>query len=59
MRHIAKLAADPDTSQLEALADHLAACETAKRILRAKGYGATGQAIDVTARQVPDNFRGA
>lgn len=58
MRHIAKLAADPDTAQLAALADHLAACETAKQILRAKGYGTTGQAIDVTARQVLDNFRG-
>jgi len=52
MRHIVKLATDPDTSQLAALADHLAVCETAKQILRAKGYGATGQAIDATVRRL-------
>lgn len=43
----------PDEDQLDSLAAHLAECETAKSILRAKGYGKAGQTIDVTVREVP------
>lgn len=51
---IVSAANNPDTAQLDSLAHHLAECETAKAILRSKGYGAQGQTIDVTVRQVPD-----
>ncbi len=44
---------NPDDAQLDSLARHLAECETAKSILRAKGYGKPGQTIDVTVRDVP------
>lgn len=44
---------NPDPDQLHALAQHLAQCEEAKTLLRAKGYGIAGQPINETARQVP------
>jgi hypothetical protein len=37
---------------LEAIAAHLADCEHAKEILRAKGYGTTGMSVDAMARLV-------
>jgi len=43
--------------QLDALAQHLAACERAMDILRAKGYGTSGMSIDALARQVPAAVR--
>lgn len=46
-------AADPDGDTMHSLAEHLAACERAKSWLRAKGYGATGEAIDLMVRDVP------
>lgn len=42
-----------DTDQLDSLVRHLAACEQANQILRAKGYGMPGQMIHDIARQVP------
>ncbi len=44
---------DPDPKMLDSIAMHLAACERANEILRAKGYGASGLQIDSTAAQVP------
>lgn len=43
-----------DTETLACLGNHLHECEEAKQILRAKGYGVHGLAIDATARLVPD-----
>jgi len=51
---IVNAANNTDTAQLDSLAHHLAECETAKTILRNKGYGTAGQTIDVVVRQVPD-----
>lgn len=50
---IVAAASSPDTAQLESLAAHLAECEIAKSILRAKGWGKTGSTIDVMVRNVP------
>ena len=47
-------AADPDGDQMYALAQQLSACERAKTFLRAKGYGVTGQAIDLMVCEVPN-----
>ena len=44
---------NPDEDQLDSLAAHLAECELAKGILRARGYGKSGQSIDVMVREVP------
>lgn len=44
-----------DESMLNSLAAHLAGCEEANRLLRAKGYGKSGQAIEDVARAVLDN----
>lgn len=43
-----------DDDTLDKLVDALRQAETGKQILRAKGYGVTGQTIDATARLVPD-----
>lgn len=43
-----------DTDTLDKLVDALRQAEAGKQILRAKGYGVTGQPIDATARLVPD-----
>jgi hypothetical protein len=43
-----------DESMLNSLAAHLAGCEEANRILRNKGYGKTGTAIEDAARAVPE-----
>lgn len=42
-----------DEAQLDSLANHMAACEEANSILRSKGYGASGQAINDVVRGVP------
>lgn len=44
---------NPDEAQLDSLASHLAACEEANGILRHKGYGQSGQAINDVVRGVP------
>lgn len=44
---------NPDEAQLDSLANHMAACEEANAILRHKGYGASGQAINDVVRGVP------
>ena len=44
---------NPDPDQLNSLANHMAACEEANSILRSKGYGASGQAINDVVRGVP------
>ncbi len=43
-----------DPGPLDALAAHMASCERANAILRAKGYGESGMAIDATVRAVPN-----
>lgn len=43
-----------DESMLNSLAAHLAGCEEANRLLRAKGYGKSGQLIEDAARAVPE-----
>lgn len=43
-----------DTDTLDKLVDALRQAEAGKQILRAKGYGEAGMAIDATARLVPD-----
>ena len=52
-RLIVAAANNPDKAQLESLAAHLAACEEANGILRHKGYGQSGQAINDVVRGVP------
>lgn len=52
-REILAVAADKDGDTIRSLAEHLAACERAKTWLRARGYGTTGEAIDVMVRDVP------
>lgn len=42
-----------DAKVLEALAERLGKSELAASILRAKGYGAHGQSIDLTVRDIP------
>lgn len=44
---------NPDEDQINSLAQHMAACEEANSILRSKGYGASGQAINDVVRGVP------
>lgn len=46
-----------DPARLAQIADHLAECEEAKRILRAKGYGFAGASVADVARSVPDNVK--
>lgn len=50
---IVAAATNPDKAQLESLATHLAECEEAKTILRNKGWGKSGQAINDVVRGVP------
>lgn len=42
-----------DARVLESLAERLGKTELAASILRAKGYGAHGQSIDLTVRDIP------
>lgn len=42
-----------DHDQLDSLAHHMAACEEANTILRSKGWGKSGQAINDVVRGVP------
>lgn len=42
-----------DHDQLDSLANHMAACEEANTILRAKGWGKAGQSINDVVRGVP------
>jgi hypothetical protein len=44
-----------DLHRLNQIADHLAACEEAQTILRAKGHGGPSTTIVEAARQVPAN----
>lgn len=43
-----------DARVLDALAERLGKTELAASILRAKGYGAHGQSIDLTVRDIPN-----
>ena len=53
---IVSAANNPDDTQLDSLAQHMAACEEANGILRHKGWGKSGQAINDVVRGVP-NYR--
>lgn len=44
---------DTDKTMLASIAEQLARCERANEMLRAKGYGSTGMAIDATVRTIP------
>lgn len=46
-----------DMHRLNQLAEHMAECEHAQTILRAKGHGAAGMSFVDLARSVPDNVR--
>lgn len=50
---IDRASADKNDALLDSVAERLAACEEAMRILRARGYGQTGMSIDAVAREVP------
>jgi len=52
--HPAKAA---DLHRLNQLAEHMAKCEEAQTILRAKGHGGPGTTIVEAARQVPTNVK--
>ncbi|MBD8565041.1 hypothetical protein IFU01_12320 [Oxalobacteraceae sp. CFBP 8763] len=52
--HAAKAA---DLHRLNQIAEHLAECEEAQSMLRAKGHGGPGTSIVEMARQVPANVR--
>lgn len=52
--HPAKAA---DLHRLNQLAEHMASCEEAQTILRAKGHGGPGTSIVEAARQVPANVK--
>jgi hypothetical protein len=45
---------DGDDERIDLLAAHLIDCETAKQLLRAKGYGTAGMSLSSTARLVSD-----
>jgi hypothetical protein len=47
-----------DLKQLNRIADHLAECEEAQRILRRKGYGKSGMTFIELAACIPDHVRG-
>jgi hypothetical protein len=47
------LAGTADPTALERICEHLAQCEEAHAILKAKGYGKAGMTIDEVARAVP------
>lgn len=47
-----------DLERLNQFARHLADCEQAQAILRAKGHGAVGMTFVEIARGVPENVRG-
>lgn len=51
---IVKAVKTNDTGMLDRVAEQLANSECANQILRSKGYGASGQTIDATARLVPN-----
>lgn len=46
-----------DLERLNRIADHLAECEEAQRILRRKGYGKSGMTFIELAASVPDHVR--
>ena len=53
--------ADPeqaaDLHRLNQIAEHLAECEEAQSVMRAKGFGGPGVSILEAARRVPANVR--
>lgn len=53
-RHLGKVA---DLHQFNGIAERLAECERAQEILRAKGYGHTGQTFVELASSVPERPR--
>jgi hypothetical protein len=53
---IVRAVGDGNDDLLDSVAARLAESENALRILRAKGYGMTGIAIDAAARMVPEAF---
>lgn len=46
-----------DMHRLNQIAEHLAQCEQAQTILRAKGHGTAGMSFVDLVRSVPDNVR--
>lgn len=46
-----------DLARLNQIAEHLAECEEAQTILRAKGHGRAGMSFVDIARSVPENVR--
>lgn len=46
-----------DLHRLNKISEHLAECEQAQIILRAKGYGGAGLSLLDAARSVPENVR--
>lgn len=52
---IHRAAVEKDAGLITSLALHLAECEEAGAILRAKGYGTSGTSIVDVARAVPEN----
>lgn len=46
-----------DMARLNQIAEHLANCEDAQSILRAKGHGSAGMTFVEVARDVPPNVR--
>lgn len=46
-----------DLTRLNQIAEHLAECEEARTILRAKGYGRAGMSFVDMARSVPENVK--
>lgn len=46
-----------DLARLNQIAEHLAECEEAQTILRAKGHGCAGMSFVDVARSVPENVK--
>jgi hypothetical protein len=46
-----------DMHRLNQICEHLATCEEAQTIIRAKGHGTAGMSFVELARSVPDNVR--
>ncbi|MFC0132076.1 hypothetical protein [Massilia eurypsychrophila] len=49
---IIRAAADPDGDKMAAMAAQLAACESAKTMLRSGGYGELGDGVDAMVRNI-------
>lgn len=54
---IKRIAADPDTTLLDRMAERLAEAEDAMATLRAKGWGQAGTSLAEVAKCVPENAK--